>query len=82
MTEATAVFGILGKIKPYLSDDTDVSYREVAFELANQRALLIRNELNKNRTIDSDIIQDLGCVSMEPVDPAECCEKMMFFLIL
>ena len=74
MTEATAVFGILGKIKPYLSDDTDVSYREVAFELANQRALLIRNELNKNRTIDSDIIQDLGCVSMEPVDPAECCE--------
>jgi hypothetical protein len=74
MTESEACFGILGKIKPYLSDDTDVSYREVAFELANQRALLVRNELNKNRTIDSDIVQDLGCVAMEPVDPAECCD--------
>jgi len=74
MTESQVVFNILSRIKPYLSDDTDVSYRDVAFEIANQRALLIRNELNKGRTIDSDLIQDLGCVEVQPADPAECCE--------
>lgn len=74
MTENEAVFNILSKIKPYLGDDTEVSPREIAFELANQRALLIRNELNKNRTIDPSIVQDLGCVEMELADPAECCD--------
>jgi len=74
MTENKLVSAILGKIKPHLSDDTDLSPREVMFDIANQRALLIRNELNKGRTIDSDIIQDLGCVAMEAVDPAECCD--------
>jgi hypothetical protein len=73
MTENEAVFNILSKIKPYLGDDTEVTPREVSFELANQRALLIRNELNKSRTIDPSIIQDLGCVEMELADPAECC---------
>ncbi len=72
-TENELVFSILNKIKPYLSDDTDVTGRDIAFRIANQRALLIRNEVNKNRTIDPDIIQDLGCVAMEVADPAECC---------
>ena len=74
MTESQLVFDILGKVKPYLSDNTDISYREVAFDIAMQRALWIRNELNKNRTIDVDLITDLGCVEMSPVDPAECCD--------
>lgn len=74
MTENEAVFNILSKIKPYLGDDTEVSPREVAFELANQRALLLRNEYNKNRNIDPTTIQDLGCVEMEPADPSECCD--------
>lgn len=74
MSENEAVFNILGKIKPYLSDDNDVSPREISFELANQRALLIRNELNRNRSIDPDTIQDLGCVEMEAADPSECCD--------
>jgi hypothetical protein len=74
MTENEAVFNILSKIKPYLEDDSDISPREVSFKLANQRALLLRNELNRNRSIDPDIIQDLGCVAMELADPAECCD--------
>jgi hypothetical protein len=74
MTENEAVFSILNKIKPHLSDDTDISPREIAFKISTQRALLVRNELNKNRTIDPDLVQDLGCVEMEPADPAECCD--------
>ena len=74
MTENEAVFNILQKVKPYLGDDTELSPRTVAFDLANQRALFLRNEFNKNRTIDPDTIQDLGCVTMELADPAECCD--------
>ena len=74
MTENNIVFSILDKVKPYLGDDTELSPRQVSFDIANQRALLIRNELNKNRTIDPDIIQDLGCVELEAADPAECCD--------
>ena len=74
MTENELIFSILSKIKPYLSDDTDIEPREIAFQVSVQRALLIRNELNKSRTIDPDIIQDLGCVAMEAADPAECCD--------
>ena len=73
-SEASLVYNILGKIKPFLNDESDVSYREVAADIAIQRALLIRNELNKKRTIDSDLITDLGCVPVMPVDPAECCD--------
>jgi hypothetical protein len=73
-SENEIVFSILNKIKPHLSDDTEISPREVSYEIAKQRALLIRNELNKNRTIDPDIIQDLGCVELELADPAECCD--------
>lgn len=74
MTENQAVFNILQKVKPHLGDDTELSPRTVAFDLANQRALFLRNEFNKNRTIDPDTIQDLGCVAMELADPAECCD--------
>ena len=73
-SENELVFSILSKIKPHLSDDTDVSPRDIAFEISTQRSLLLRNELNKNRTIDPDIVQDLGCVAVSPVDSAECCD--------
>jgi len=73
MTENEAIFSILGKIKPYLNDDIDISPREILFELNNQRNLFLRNEYNKNRSIDADTIQDLGCVEIEAIDPSECC---------
>ena len=74
MTQNEIVFNILQKVKPHLSDDTELSPRMVAFDVATQRALLLRNEFNKNRSIDPDTIQDLGCVAMELADPAECCD--------
>jgi hypothetical protein len=56
-----------------LSDDSELSARTLHYWIRTQRALLIRNELNKNRTIDPEIIQDLGCVEVEIADRAECC---------
>lgn len=58
-----------------LSDDTDLSERQILYHLDTQRALWIRNEYNKpGRTIDPFIEQDLGCLKLIEVDPAECCE--------
>lgn len=68
------IYSVLDKLKPHLTDDIDISPREVGWEIDNVRALLLRNELNKNRTIDANIIQDLGCVEMEVSDRAECCD--------
>ena len=56
-----------------VTDDTDNDLRQIKYWIKNQRALWIRNEINKNRSIDPAIIQDLGCVEMETSDSAECC---------
>jgi hypothetical protein len=38
-----------------------------------QRSLWLRNEYNKNRSIDSYIVQDLPCLELELVNPIDCC---------
>lgn len=63
---------LLGIVRPQLSDDSDIDLRQIKFWIHNQRALFIRNELNRSRTIDPDIIQTL-CVELEQVDSSDCC---------
>lgn len=68
-------YSILNQIRPHLSSDSDVDIREVKREIRKQRALLLRNEYNKNnRVIDDDVIQNLGCVELELADAADCCD--------
>lgn len=49
--------------------------RDYHLDLVNQqRVLWMRNEYNKTkRSIDPNVIQNLGCVEMEVVDSASCC---------
>jgi hypothetical protein len=68
------VFSVLSPVKPYLSGDSRLTYEKVAYDVKNQRALLIRNELNKSRAKDPAFIQSLGCVPIQAVDATECCE--------
>jgi len=68
------IFGILDRIRPQLTDDESLSERQIGFDFENARARFLRNEFNKNRSIDPAFVQDLGCVPMETVDRAECCE--------
>jgi hypothetical protein len=56
-----------------ISDDDTIDYRQIKFWITTQRALWLRNEFNKNRTIDEGFIQDLGCIEMEDVDASQCC---------
>jgi hypothetical protein len=74
MTYDEAIYKIWEKLRPNLSDDDDIDYRLISQELHTQRALWLRNELNKNRSIDQFLVQSLGCVEMQPVDRAECCD--------
>jgi aspartate carbamoyltransferase regulatory subunit len=68
------VFSIWEKIRPEISDDDAISKRQIKDVVNIHRAMLLRRELNKNRTIHPSVVQDLGCVPMEEVDSAECCE--------
>lgn len=56
-----------------IADDDPIELNQIKDWVHDQRALWLRNELNKNRSIDDNIIQDLGCVEMERVDAAQCC---------
>lgn len=73
-TQNTLIYQIYEALQ-ISSDDTTLDDRLIADLIAEERALWIRNEQNKNRSIDDNIIQDLGCVPMEPVVPnsPECC---------
>lgn len=68
------VYDILEDVKSNaISDDLDIDERLVIYKLNIQRALMLRNEYNKpGRTLDSFIVQSLGCVELEAVDSSEC----------
>jgi hypothetical protein len=58
------------------SDDTSLD-KWLIKDLINQsRANWIRKEHNKNRSIDDNVIQDLGCIDIELTDriSANCCD--------
>lgn len=55
------------------SIESSFSYELYTDLINEQRALFIRNEYNKNRTVDPYIIQDLNCIELELVDPIQCC---------
>lgn len=56
-----------------LSDDDPLTLSQLGFWINNTRATLIRQDLNKKRSISDNIIQDLGCVPVIYVDAAQCC---------
>ena len=58
------------------SDDTSLDKRLIKDLINQSRANWIRKEHNKNRSIDDNIIQDLGCIDIELTDrvSANCCD--------
>lgn len=57
-----------------VSDDEPISLKQVAFWVGYYRAWLLRQDYEKKRTINPDAVQSLGCVPVQLVDKAECCE--------
>lgn len=65
-----------------LSDDEQISGREMKFKINIMRAMLIKREVDKKKTLDVETIQDLQCVPVELTDKAECCEIEIDCVIL
>ena len=66
-------YDLLTIVRPQISDDSDIEIEQIKFWIKNQRSLWLRNEFNKNRTIDSDLIQTV-CADLEEVDASDCCD--------
>ena len=58
------------------SVESSYSYEYFTDLINAQRSLWLRNEYNKNRSIDPFVIQDLSCLELEQVDPIQCCIRV------
>lgn len=56
-----------------VSDDEAIDDRQIKFWVHTTRATLIRQDLNKNRTLSDNLKQSLGCITMSQVDGSLCC---------
>lgn len=65
-----------------LYDDDKLDDRLLINWLHNQRSLWIRNEMNKPRSVDEQIIQTLGCVPLEVADRSACPSNLTGYSIL
>jgi hypothetical protein len=57
-----------------ITDDERLSSRAVKDWVNSYRAILVKRDLDKGKSISGNIVQDLGCVEMVAVDEAECCQ--------
>jgi len=55
------------------NSDSIFSTRYYTDLINEQRSLFIRNEYNKKRTMDPYVQQEIPCLSLELVDPHNCC---------
>ena len=54
------------------SDDSDHTIEHIEFIICNIRAFLIRQDLNKGRSLSDNIIQTLPCIDVQQIDVSEC----------
>lgn len=77
ITKQTIVFDILNSIysgKGGTSDDILISKRWLSYNADIVRAKLIREDIEKNRSVSANITQSLGCVDVVLTDATTCCE--------
>jgi len=65
-----------------LYDDDQLDDRLLKDWVKDQRALWLRNEMNKPRSVDEQIIQTLGCVPLEVADKSSCPSYLTNYHIL
>lgn len=56
-----------------ISDDEDIDQELIEYWIINTRNKLIRDDLNKGRTLSENIIQVLPCIPTIIADVSECC---------
>lgn len=68
-------FAIIEEIRPKAISGLEITEELIDFHIGIVRSSLIKNDLNKGYSIDSTIIQDLGCLNLVLVDRSECCSN-------
>lgn len=72
VTKRKLTYDILNTIRGgKQSDDENISHRQVGFWIDNTRALLIRRDLEKGRSVNPELVQTI-CSEVIQVDAAEC----------
>ena len=75
ITLKTIAFDLLNIIRGgKLSDDERISIRQVEYWVANTRATLIRQDLDKGRSVSDNIQQTIDCLEVTQVDLSSCCK--------
>jgi|TARA_R110001606_G_scaffold220542_2_gene368384 hypothetical protein len=64
------------------SDDANLSFRQVAYWVKQERSLLLSQMMSKKVRVPAACVEYLNCVYMEPVDASECCEVDMGIYVL
>tara|TARA_R100001163_G_C5016012_1_gene160320 strand:- start:79 stop:804 length:726 start_codon:yes stop_codon:yes gene_type:complete len=56
------------------SDDADVSFRQCAYWVMQERSMLLTQMMSRKLRVPAVCTEYLNCVYLEPVDASECCE--------
>lgn len=72
-TRNEIIYDLLTIVRPQLSDDSEIDVRQIGFWVDTTRAMFIRQEMNKKRSVDTELIQTL-CADLEEVDASDCCD--------
>jgi len=73
MTLNKIAYRIIEDIRTELGADESIDIREIKHDILNLRTRMIRSEIEKNRGINSSLIQSIGCMKVIPVDASTCC---------
>jgi hypothetical protein len=75
-------YAILNTIKGRAVNTEKITLELIKYHINNVRALLIKQDANKGYSADPYIIQDLGCIEVEKVDSADCCNDTSDCIVL
>ena len=64
-------YEVIELVRPNRVDDSEIDLRLVKERINDLRALFLKQELSKGRSIEQTYVQDLGTVALEQVDPIE-----------
>jgi len=59
------------------TDDADISFRQVAYWVKQERSLLLSQMMSRKVRVPAACVEYLNCIYLEPVDASECCEVDM-----
>ena len=75
MTLNEIAYDIMGNIEgtSRISDDSELSLDQVYFKINTVRAMLIRQDQSKGRSLSDNVLQTLPCLTVAKVNASECC---------